>query len=308
METPDIIPFKIGKSAPANTFLAIWMAQEAGLYKAQGLAPEIVPMVGGREAGPTLSAGRIQLMHIGMSSVVRANAMGADLVTVGSLSNVIRCSLFTASGVKTADELKGGIVGISSTGSESDATATLALGRLGLTRQDIRVEELGVGSFSALRDGSVAAAMLNEPLRSEALKAGLNMMVDFFSERVPWLYSGLVVDRSYLKDNRGAVIRFLKATIEGNYMAVGDENRAKDILARELRLTDQKHLDRSYANFKSLTPANAEIDRAGAANIVTTVASPDSGGNVDDYIDTSVLDALRDEGYFDTIQQRYEKR
>ena len=134
------------------------------------------------------------------------------------------------------------------------------------------------------------------------------MMVDFFSERVPWLYSGLVVDRSYLKDNRGTVIRFLKATIEGNYMAVGDENRAKDILVRELRLTDQEHLDRSYANFKSLTPTNAEIDRAGAANIVATVTSPNSGGNVDDYIDTSVLDALRDEGYFNAIQQRYEKR
>ena len=80
MATPDTIPFTVGKAAPANTFLAIWMAEDAGLYADQGLGFDIFPMVGGREAGPTLSAGRIQLMHIGMSSVIRANAAGADLV------------------------------------------------------------------------------------------------------------------------------------------------------------------------------------------------------------------------------------
>lgn len=307
MATPDTIPFRVGMAARANTFLAIWLAEDAGLYAAEGLKFEIVPMVGGSQAGPTFSAGRIQLMHIGMSTVVRANAAGADLVTVGSLSNVIRCSLFAAPGVKTADQLKGGAIAISSTGSESDATTTLALGRLGLTRRDIRVKEVGVERLSALRDGSVAAAMLDEPRRSEALKAGLNVIVDFFSERVPWLYSGLVVDRSYLKGHRGAVTGFLKATIEGNYLALGDETRARDVLARELQLTDPAHIDSSYANFRSLTPANAEIDRKGAENIIATVA-PDSGRNVDDYVDTSVLDALRDEGFFNAMQKKYEKR
>ena len=307
MATPDTIPFTVGKAAPANTFLAIWMAEDAGLYADQGLGFDIFPMVGGREAEPTLSAGRIQLMHIGMSSVIRANAAGADLVTVGSLSNVIRCSLFTAPWVKTADDLKGGTIAISSTGSESDATTTLALGRLGLARDDIGVTEVGVERFAVLRDGEVAAAMLDEPRRGEALKAGLTMIVDFFSERVPWLYSGLVVDRSYLRDHRGAVTGFLKATVEGNYLALADETRARELLARELQLTDPAHIASSYANFKSLTPANAEIDRAGAENIVATVA-PESGRTADDYIDVSVLDALRDEGFFSAMQNKYEKR
>jgi ABC-type nitrate/sulfonate/bicarbonate transport system substrate-binding protein len=301
-------PFKIGKAAPANTFLAIWMAHEVGFYEAEGLAVEIVPMVGGREAGPTLAAGRIQLMHIGMSSVVRANGAGADLVTVGSLSNVIRCSLFGAPGITTAAQLRGGTIAISSTGSESDATTTLALGRLGLTRQDIHVQEVGVERFSAVRDGAVAAAMLDEPRRSEALKAGLTMIVDFFSERVPWLYSGLVVHRPYLADHRGEITSFHKATIEGNYLALADEKRARDILARELRLTDRSHIERSYANFKSLTPPNVAIDPTGAENIIATVAPPDSGCKAEDYIDTSVLDALRAEGYFNAMEKKYGMR
>src|SRR5437870_2788167 len=116
----ELIPFKVGEAAPANTFLAIWMAQAAGLYETQGLKLAIVPMVGGSESGPELKAGRVHLVHIGLSSVVRANTSGrGDLRTIGSLSNVIRSTMFTAPNVKNAADLKGGIVGISSAGSES---------------------------------------------------------------------------------------------------------------------------------------------------------------------------------------------
>src|ERR1043166_1251647 len=67
----DLTPFKIGEAAPANTFLAIWMAIDASFYEAQGLKAEIVHMVGGKDSGPDLSAGKIQAMHIGMRSEER---------------------------------------------------------------------------------------------------------------------------------------------------------------------------------------------------------------------------------------------
>ena len=85
----ELTPFRVGEAAPVNTFFAIWMAKDAGLYEANGLDVEIVRVVGGKESGPDLGTGRIHLMHIGMSSVVRANAAGGNLVTIGSLSNVM---------------------------------------------------------------------------------------------------------------------------------------------------------------------------------------------------------------------------
>jgi ABC-type nitrate/sulfonate/bicarbonate transport system substrate-binding protein len=153
-------------------------------------------MIGGSNAGPSLSAGDIQLMHIGLSSLVRANTAGADLVAVGSLSNVIRGTLFAAPGVT---DLNGGVFGISSAGSESDAVATLVLERLGLARADVTVKEFGLGRLAALLDGEVTAAMLDEPQRSEALAAGLAPIIDFLTERVPWLYTSLAVTRPYLE-------------------------------------------------------------------------------------------------------------
>jgi NitT/TauT family transport system substrate-binding protein len=301
----ELVTFKVGEASPANTFLAIWMAEAAGFYRAQGLKLEIVPMVGGRESGPELKAGKIQLMHIGMSSVVRANLAGGNLRTIGSLSNVIRQTMFTAPGIKSAADLKGGIVGISSAGSESDSATTLALKRLGLTRQDVMVKEIGVDRFAAVRDRQVAATMLGEPTRSEAFAAGLNPIVDLYAEHIPWLFSGLTVDRAYLNGHRDLLARFLKATIEGNYLAISEERRAKAVLAKELKLSDPKIIDLSYANFKAETPLNAEIDRTGAENILSAVAPRNASNNVDDYVDTGISAELRREGFFDAMRRKY---
>jgi NitT/TauT family transport system substrate-binding protein len=193
----ELVTFKVGEASPANTFFAIWMARAAGFYAAEGLDLEIVRVVGGRESGPDLKSGRIDLMHIGMSSVVRANAAGGDLVTIGSLSNVIRNTMFVAPNIKSASDLKGATIGISSAGSETDPTTTLALRKLGLTRADVTIKEIGVQRLTAVREGVVSASLMGEPYRSQAFELGLKAIVDLFADRTPWLYSGLVVHQTF---------------------------------------------------------------------------------------------------------------
>ena len=112
--------------------LAWWTAQAAGFYADEGLKVEILNMSGGSHGAEELQAGRLDVMHVGLSSVVKLNRAGGDLRLIGSLSNVIRFTFFSAAGVKTAADLKGGVVGVSTFGSESDSTVTLALQRLGL--------------------------------------------------------------------------------------------------------------------------------------------------------------------------------
>jgi ABC-type nitrate/sulfonate/bicarbonate transport system substrate-binding protein len=244
-------------------------------------------------------------MHIGMSSVVRANAAGGDLVTIGSLSNIIRNTMFTAPNVKTAADLKGGTVGISSAGSETDPLTTLALRKLGLTRHDVTIKEIGVQRLTAVRNGEVSASLMGEPYRSQAFALGLHAIVDLYADRTPWLYSGLVVHRDFLKEHRDSVIRFMKGTVEGNYLAVSDERSAKAVLAKELALTDPKIIDITYTNFKSETPLNAELTRAGAENVIGIVQPPNASRNVDDYMDSSIFDELRAEGFFKAMKAKY---
>jgi ABC-type nitrate/sulfonate/bicarbonate transport system substrate-binding protein len=305
----DMTELKVGISEPVNTVLALWMAEASGLYTAQGLKVEISSMGGGSRGAEALQAGRIDVMHVGLSSVVRLNRAGADLRLIGSLSNVIRFTFFSAPGVKTAADLKGGVVGVSSFGSESDATVTLALQRLGLTRDDVTLKEYGGGTrrLAALRTGEIKATAINEPVASTAREHGLNVMVDLVAEQIPWLFSGLVVKHSHLQGNRALLARFLKATAEGNYLALGDAARAKEVLAKETKITDPKIIAIGYDDFRQQTPVNLEPARKGAENIIAQFP-PAVSRNVDDYVDTSILDGLKREGFFATLEQKYGRR
>lgn len=297
--------FKVGEASPANTFLAIWMAEDAGFFEANGLKLEIVIMVGGRECGPALTQGRIDLMHIGMSSVIRARAAGADIRTIGSLSNVIRAALFTGPGIETPADLKGSTIGISSAGSESEPTTIMALERLGLSRGDVTLKEIGASRLGALRDGTVSATMLGEPHRSTAIAAGMKPIVDLLADNIPWLYSGLVVHQRFLNEHRDTALASMRAIIEGNYLAISDPERAKTVLARECSISDPAITDIAYDNFRAATPANAEASLDGAKNNIVAVATGTASRDIDDYVDTSIHAALQAEGFFDSMVQKY---
>ena len=79
------------------------------------------------------------------------------------------------------------------------------------------------------------------------------------------------------------------------------------MLARELKLTDAKVIDQGYTNFKAETPLNAEIDRTGAQNILSAIAPANASQNLDGYIDTTLTDGLRTEGFMDAMVKKYGK-
>jgi ABC-type nitrate/sulfonate/bicarbonate transport system substrate-binding protein len=309
MAAAELTHLKVGISEPVNTVLALWMAQAAGLYAAQGLDVEIRNMNGGSRGAQELQSGRIDAMHVGLSSVIKLNQDGGDLRTIASLSNVIRFIFFVAPGVKTAADLKGGVVGVSAFGSESDSTVTLALARLGMRRDDVVLKEYGGGMrrLETLKSGDIKGTAINEPVASLAREAGLTAMVDLAAEHIPWLFSSMVVKASSLQSRRDVLMRFLKATVEGNYLALTDEKRAKEVLAREVRIVEAKIIDASYKDFKQQSPANLEPSRSGAQNIIDQFPVLKSR-NLDDYIDDGILSELKSEGLFAEMARKYAKR
>jgi ABC-type nitrate/sulfonate/bicarbonate transport system substrate-binding protein len=304
----QLTPFRVGISDAVNTVLPVWMAQEGGFYAANGLNVEIVNMGGGSRGAKELQAGTIDLMRVGMSSVVQANRTGGGLRLIASMSNVMRFVLAVAPGVKAAADLKGGVIGVSSFGSESDSTVTLALQRFGMTRGDVQVKEYGGGSkrLAAVRKGEIVATAINEPTTSEAREQGVNILIDLAAEQIPWLFSGVVVRRSDLDKRRDLAMRFLRAVVEGNYLALTDPARAKAVLARELNVNNPRIIDISYEDFRAQSPPDMDISLPGAENVLKI--SGESSRNVTDYVDISVWAALRASGFFETMKAKYGKR
>ena len=109
-----------------------------------------------------------------------------------------------------------------------------------------------------MKSGEIKATAINEPIASLARAEGVNVLVDLVPDQIPWLFSGIVVRHGDIAARRDLLMRFLKASIEGNYLALTDEKRAKEVLAKELKITDPKILDITYNDFKQQSPQNLE--------------------------------------------------
>ena len=257
--------FKIGISAPVVTIFPVWMAQAGGFYDKEGIKAEVINMEGGTRGLQVLLSGEIAGMHVGLAPVVLANKQGADLRLVTSTCNTIPITMFTKAGIGMGD-LKGKTFGISTFGSETDIAISILLKRLGLSRQDVTVAQIGGSSqrFAALVAGRIDVAPLIEPGITLAKERGFAPLIDLASAGTPWIFDSVVVTASYLKQNRDTLTRFVKAYIAGAYLALADERAAKEVIAQKFKTNDAKVIAATYADFKRLMPRDAAPSLAGA--------------------------------------------
>jgi ABC-type nitrate/sulfonate/bicarbonate transport system substrate-binding protein len=156
-----------------------------------------------------------------------------------------------------------------------------------------------------VKKGEIKATAINEPISSLAREQGVNVLVDLVPDQIPWLFSGIVVRKDDIGARRDLLTRFLKASIEGNDIALSDAKRAKEVLARELKISSAKVLDITYDDFKQQSPQNLEPSVPGAQNILKQF--PNVSQKVGDYIDTSLLDALKKDGFLAAMEEKYKR-
>src|SRR6266699_419839 len=235
-QATDAIPFKIGISAPVVTIFPVWMGEAGSFYEKEGLKVDVINMEGGTRGLQVLLSGEIQAMHVGLAPAVLANKQGADLRLVTSTCNTIPITMFTKPGIGMGD-LKGKIFGISTFGSETDVAISILLKQLGLTRSDVTISQIGGSSqrFGALIAGRIDVAPLIEPAITLAKERGFNPIIDLAAAKTPWIFDSVVVTSSYLKGNRATLTRFVKAYVAGAYLALADENKAKEVIAAKVQ-------------------------------------------------------------------------
>jgi ABC-type nitrate/sulfonate/bicarbonate transport systems, periplasmic components len=90
----DLIPFRMGISAPSFTILPVHFADVGGFYAKNGLKVEIVNSEGGTRGLQVLLSGELQAMHVGLAPAVQANLKGADLRLVAATVNLMPFTVF----------------------------------------------------------------------------------------------------------------------------------------------------------------------------------------------------------------------
>jgi ABC-type nitrate/sulfonate/bicarbonate transport system substrate-binding protein len=301
-------PFDVGVSGNGVTFFTLWMAEAGGFFKKAGLNVQVVDLPGGTRSLQVLLAGKIAATHAGLGPLAQANNQGADLRMIASTSNTIPFTIFSDPNVKNAADLKEGKIGISTFGSEADLAVALALKQLGLKRKDVTVVQIGENAtrLQALLAGQLTATPLAEPMASLARAQGLNPLMDFTT--VPWVSTGVVVKRSQLESQRALVATFLRAYIEGAYLARADEQQAKQVIKLKYKTNDANAINATYIEFKRTMPVDAEASRAGAENVfeqMQAIGLNVGSSKIEDHISNDIIQSLRAEGFFDAMKRKY---
>jgi ABC-type nitrate/sulfonate/bicarbonate transport system substrate-binding protein len=301
-------PFDVGVSGNGVTFFTLWMAEAGGFFKKAGLNVQVVDLPGGTRSLQVLLAGKIAATHAGLGPLAQANNQGADLRMIASTSNTIPFTIFSDPNVKNAADLKEGKIGISTFGSEADLAVALALKQLGLKRKDVTVVQIGENAtrLQALLAGQLTATPLAEPMASLARAQGLNPLMDLTT--VPWVSTGVVVKRSQLESQRALVATFLRAYIEGAYLARADEQQAKQVIKLKYKTNDANAINATYNEFKRTMPVDAEASRAGAENVfeqMQAIGLNVGSSKIEDHISNDIIQSLRAEGFFDAMKRKY---
>ncbi len=307
----NLIPFRMGISAPAFTILPVHFADAGGFYEKNGLKVEIINAEGGTRGIQVLLSGEMQAMHVGLAPAVQANLKGADLRLVAATVNVLPFTVFAAK--RTDPPLpKGASVGISTFGSETDIAVSVMLKQLGMARDDITITQIGgtTQRFGALVAGRIDAAPLLEPAVTAAREKGFPVVVDLAAQKTPWIFDAVVVTRTYLKEHPDRIVRFLKAYIEGAQKGFGDEKWAKEVIAKRFKTSDPKVIDATYHDYATMTARDLAPSVDGAKSVLAQLKAinlPVGSDNPADYLDLSFIEKLKAEGFIAAAQKQYAK-
>lgn len=301
---------KVGISALVAPTLPVFMVGAGGLDRKHGLNVQVLNMNGGGRGVQVLMSGNIQAMDVGLGPVVQSNAQGAGLRMIASAVNVNPVVVFSSPKIKTAAQLKGGTIGISSFGSETEIAANLALLKLGLNQKDVQLIQLGGDAqrLAALMAGQVQAIPLQEPTSTKAREAGFNTLVDLPATGMPYSFDGLVTTADYIKDHREVLVRFLQAYVEGAYLALFNKKLAEQVIRTEYKMDDPNAIEATYAAFSRFMPRDAAPTQAAAQNVIQQVQKTGgavSSTNPADYLDLSLLGDLQKSGVFDALKKAY---
>jgi NitT/TauT family transport system substrate-binding protein len=229
-----------------------YYAFEKGIFKANGLDVDLQSINGGAQTSAALLANAIHIGQFGGAEALSANAGGADLVIVGNLTPVYPYKLYAQKAFKTLADLKGKKIAISNAGGSSDIATRSALKAAGYD-PDKDFSIVAVGSHAnrtaALLAGSVDAGVDDPPEDLELVKAGLNMVLDIASQKLPAANTGIIVQRAWLNANKATLQAYVDSIVMARAAMKSDKDGAIAILKKYFKSDDQTSMVAAYEFF-----------------------------------------------------------
>jgi ABC-type nitrate/sulfonate/bicarbonate transport system substrate-binding protein len=223
----------------AVTELQFRIAQMKGFYREEGLDLETL-LIRGSVGMQALVGGSVDYASAA-GSINAAGVRGAPVRLVLIVNSKPQFDLVGQRDIKSVQQLKGKVVGISSRGGAVDLLTQLIFTKHGLTpNKDVTSIVIGTPEelATALRAGVIAACLLSPPRQLILYREGFSRLA-YSGDYLPSYPSGGVgATEEKIKNNPSEVLAFVRASLKGLQYYSQHRSEAVDIISKYLGVKD----------------------------------------------------------------------
>jgi NitT/TauT family transport system substrate-binding protein len=288
--------------------LPLWIAKDAGIFARNGLDVQAV-RVHAAVGVMALMSGELQFVMASGPVVIDSALRGSGAVYVAGGMSTLDFVLVTRPEIKSAEQLKGGTVGLSAFRGANPAATRFALQKLGLGPKDVSLIVVGGTSerIASLRLGKIHGTLFSPPQNITAQREGFNALADVAELGLSFVHIGVATTQNFIRDNPETLRRYVRSHLEAIALMKTDRELAvrtlgkyigqikeRDVLVKsyESAAPDNRLSRKQYPNLAGLQMA---LDLVAEDNPKAKSAKPE------DFIDSRFIKELDDKGYIENL-------
>jgi ABC-type nitrate/sulfonate/bicarbonate transport system substrate-binding protein len=236
---PQLKKIRFSTTSIAVTELQFRIAQMKGFYREEGLDLETL-LIRGSVGMQALIGGSVDYASAA-GSIIAAGVRGAPVKLVLIVNSKPQFDLVGQPDIKSVQQLKGKVVGISSRGGAVDLLTQLILTKHGLTpNKDVTSIVIGTPEelATALRTGLIAACLLSPPRQLILYREGFSRLAYSGDYLASYPSGGVGATDEKIRINPGEVLAFIRASLKGLQYYTQHRAESVDIISRYLGVKD----------------------------------------------------------------------
>jgi NitT/TauT family transport system substrate-binding protein len=287
---------------PVN--LPVVLAKEAGIFARNGLD---VTVIRAQAAVSTMAliSGEVGLIQAAAPAVLQSNLGGSGAVYVAGGYTGLDYWLVGHPSIKSAEQLKGAIIGAAGLSGGSYTATQLAVRKLGLNpAKDVSIVAVGgtPERLAALRTGRVQATSLNPPTIFAAEKEGFRILADVSA--LPFQNVAPVTTRRFIKEHPDIVRRYVKSQVEAVHMMRRDRKTGMKVFMQLMGgFKDTAVLEKSYD--VSITddklPRNQYPSLEGIKAVLESLGDRAKEARPMDFVELRFIKELEESGFIQAL-------
>jgi NitT/TauT family transport system substrate-binding protein len=289
-------------TAPTNAMTPLWVAQENGIFREQGLDVELLNVPGTSQVIQTMVAGELHLSPLDPAATVQANLGGADILLLQSVHNRLPFSIVTQPTIREPQGLRGASIGVTRIGSSSHTAALVALRGWGLSpERDVAFRLLGTtpAIFAALEAGQIEAGVGTLPL-PPPVRDGYTELINLATNGPEYPSVALGGPRAWIAANEETTRRFLRSNIVAKERARADKAVALAAFRKYMQVDDVAQLEDTYTTYLSMYEPLPYVSETGFARLLEDLAAEEprvASYKVADFVDSKYVSEMETSGF-----------